>query len=361
MELAFEVTGHLNGHSAPAICLDVNAAGDTLISGSEDGCVRVWDVSRAVSTRALMPPQADKASCSRMEIGAACAGHGHTEHCVLFSAGSTLYAFDLRTPGVVLRQPHGNFMVNEDDIAALTLDDVGGKLAAADDSGEIQVLDFVAGELYCTLDGGHANICSCVAYRPHRAHELYSGGLDAVAVRWDTQGPELLESWSFAPRLGETPSQLLNPRHVHSLGFTPDGAALAIALGDGSIEVLDAVSGQLLGSAEAHRCAASQVLVIASRAPSTGGAAVMMVSAGDDCEIRLWEARRTAPTPSPEHAHFNYGDALAANDASGEGGGRLFTLQPVADMHTNGKPNSLVALSSPCIEGQLRCLDACLV
>mmetsp|Transcript_34240 Transcript_34240/g.80215 ORF Transcript_34240/g.80215 Transcript_34240/m.80215 type:complete len:143 (-) Transcript_34240:736-1164(-) len=138
MELAFEVTGHLNGHSAPAICLDVNAAGDTLISGSEDGCVRVWDVSRAVSTRALMPPQADKASCSRMEIGAACAGHGHTEHCVLFSAGSTLYAFDLRTPGVVLRQPHGNFMVNEDDIAALTLDDVGGKLAAADDSGEIQ-------------------------------------------------------------------------------------------------------------------------------------------------------------------------------------------------------------------------------
>ena len=58
-------------------------------------------------------------------------------------------------------------------------------------------------------------------------------------------GGRRLESWSFAPLPEEAPAQILNPRHVHCIGFTPDGAALVVAMGDGSIEVIDALSGWL--------------------------------------------------------------------------------------------------------------------
>ena len=38
------------------------------------------------------------------------------------------------------------------------------------------------------------------------------------------------------------PTQLVNPRHAHCVSFTPDGGALALALGDGSVEVRLAAS-----------------------------------------------------------------------------------------------------------------------
>jgi hypothetical protein len=64
-------------------------------------------------------------------------------------------------------------------------------------------------------------------------------------VRWDWKKAVPMASWPLA-RLFDTSSQaqLLNPRHAHCLSFAPDGGTVAIALGDGTIEVRLAETGE---------------------------------------------------------------------------------------------------------------------
>jgi hypothetical protein len=51
---------------------------------------------------------------------------------------------------------------------------------------------------YKTLRRGHSNICSSVAFRPHRPWEVLSGGLDAAVVRWDFSRLRPLHTWNLS-------------------------------------------------------------------------------------------------------------------------------------------------------------------
>jgi WD40 repeat protein len=61
----------------------------------------------------------------------------------------------------------------------------GDLLAAADDSGQVAVVSLASHALVKTLKRQHTNIASCVAWRPNRAGELLSAGLDSRVVAWD--------------------------------------------------------------------------------------------------------------------------------------------------------------------------------
>ena len=61
----------------------------------------------------------------------------------------------------------------------------GDLLAAADDSGQVAVVSLTTHTLVKTLKRQHSNIASCVAWRPNRAGELLSAGLDSRVVAWD--------------------------------------------------------------------------------------------------------------------------------------------------------------------------------
>ncbi len=95
--------------------------------------------------------------------------------------------------GAVLQR----YAFNSEDINSLALSPNGTYLAAADDSGEVKIINVRTQELHKTLRGSHTNICAAVAFRPHHPWEVLSGGLDAQAVRWNFASGRPLRTWQM--------------------------------------------------------------------------------------------------------------------------------------------------------------------
>lgn len=306
--------GHLTGHRGEVRTLHCPVGDERLASGSEDGTVRVWDLNAGRTARALI--LTSEPDCA---VNAVCMGAtpGAASNLVFAAAGVHVFGFDLRAPGLVLHDPERRLVdVARDEIGHLLLDEASGVLAAADDAGEVHLLDTRAGRPTLTLSGVHTSICSWVAFRPGVGSELCSVGLDALCVRWDWRLAACVDAWQLAQRhagwaaasasgsgFGEavtssTPcGQVLNPRHAHCVSFAPDGEVLAVALGDGSVEVRLAESGQPVAAVDAHRAAASQAhfcphllpALCAGAAEVTPFVSVLpLVTAGDDRSVRLW-------------------------------------------------------------------------
>jgi WD40 repeat protein len=298
-------TASLTGHRGEVLCLGTagdgkdegaNPAAPHLASGGEDGSVRLWDLSAGRAVRALMLPQ-DGGDAA---VNAVCLGSaGASASWVYAASGSQLFGFDLRAPGMLLREPATRLAPSSDEISHLCLNEADGVVAAADDSGEVRVHSLAGADcLVSTLSGAHTSLCGCSAFRPGRAWELYSVGLDSLCVRWDWKRGVPMATWPLARAVQPTPdsTQLCNPRHVHCASFAPDGAALALALGDGSLEVLDAEKGEPIAAVDAHLAAASQVLfappmraavhhALAGQGLPSGWP---LVSTGDDGQVKLW-------------------------------------------------------------------------
>lgn len=338
----------LSGHRGEVLC--VHAPGDgRLASGGADGSVRVWDLAASRAVRALLVPGAEG-------VNAVCAGAaGAASHWVYAAAATHVYGWDLRAPGVIVREPACAFNnLASDEIGHIALHEASGALAVADDAGDVHIVDVgsMAAEPGATsgaivpLRGVHTSICTWVAFRPGVSgrSECCTAGLDALGVRWDWRLAAKLEAWPlvvpgspFAATLaaagdaqspmlqqpqdplqpappsngeGETSSaaaaasmpsaQMLNPRHAHCVSFTPDGGCVAFALGDGSVEVRLAESGEPICAVDAHRAACSQAhfapaltaacALHAAGAADDGSAAggVPLITAGDDRRVRVW-------------------------------------------------------------------------
>jgi len=90
------------------------------------------------------------------------------------------------------------------------------------DAGEVRVIDVKSGRVLNSLRG-HAQIVESVAYSPD-GKLLASGGMDGFVRVWDTPTGRELESF-------EPTRKSRRARRVMSLGFSPDGKALALAAG----------------------------------------------------------------------------------------------------------------------------------
>jgi WD40 repeat protein len=78
----------------------------------------------------------------------------------------------------------------------------GGAAAAAEGQTAVEAAAAAAAPVRVpatckTLRRGHSNICSSVAFRPHRPWELLSGGLDATVVMWDFSRLRSLQTWNL--------------------------------------------------------------------------------------------------------------------------------------------------------------------
>lgn len=291
------------GHRDEVCCLhspEVQSAAPALASGGADGSVRIWDMTAGRAARAVKLPVEGS-------VTAVCMGStGEAANWMYAACGTQLFGFDLRAPGILLREPARRFTPSRDEVAHLTLHSESGALAATDDAGEVHVHDSMgAGGVFASLVGVHSSLCSCSCFRPTRDWELYSAGLDSLCVRWDWRRAARIDAWPLARPLDlASPAQLLNPRHAHSLSFVPDGGAMAFALGDGSVEIWEAETGTPIAAVDAHRAACSQALFAplaqaamlqAARGEAGGAAhelpsaaALPLVSAGDDRQVRLW-------------------------------------------------------------------------
>ena len=109
MASAFELAGHRESVN----CLDVHADDPSrLLSGADDGTLRLWDIKLQRSSRALITP--DKEPLSAVCLG----GKGASSHVAFGAAGRCVYLFDLRAPGVVLRDTVHRATANQDEVRA---------------------------------------------------------------------------------------------------------------------------------------------------------------------------------------------------------------------------------------------------
>ena len=161
--------------------------------------------------------------------------------------------------------------LNHEEVNSIAVNVKGTMLAAADDAGQVAVVDLATHSLMRMPRSGHANVASSVTFRDHRLWEVVSGGLDAVAVLWDFASGRQLKRWEFgvlmfllllcqqvlgtighrltgmayAGREGGGENQMFNPPLVHCVA-TPHNAEhpftrlVATARGDGAIAVFDA-------------------------------------------------------------------------------------------------------------------------
>ena len=90
---------------------------------------------------------------------------------------------------------------NNEEVSSIAVNAKGTMLAAADDAGQVAVIDLATNSLARLLRSGHANLASSVTFRDHRPWEVVSGGLDAVAVLWDFASGRPLKRWEFGPSL----------------------------------------------------------------------------------------------------------------------------------------------------------------
>jgi WD40 repeat protein len=195
----------LTGHAGPVTSLAFGPDGRTLISGSEDGTVRLWRAQDATLVRSLSHPAPVLA--------------------VAVSADGSLLAAATADGGAQLRRT-----ANLDAVEPLTVDSTavrtlafsrdGTVLALGDADGHVRVRTLGGGQESRTLRGS-ARPVNAVAFGPDDGL-LAAGGSDGQVRLWRTVDGSLAETLP-----AHTPTVL-------GLAFSPDGEHLASCGGDGT-------------------------------------------------------------------------------------------------------------------------------
>lgn len=154
------------GHSTSILCVAASPGPEGLLaSGSEGGGVTVWSQEGTIIGRFSLPSEEDSTSVA---FSPAAPGQLYVSH------GEIVSVLDPRNLKGHVEEFQG---AGEEEINALALNETGSALAVADDSGAVRVLELPGGKVCRTLRR-HTNICSSVAFRPHRPNNLVSAGLD---------------------------------------------------------------------------------------------------------------------------------------------------------------------------------------
>lgn len=150
---------------------------DFLASGSDDGNVYLWSLEQC-SYPVFQTPYFGP--CSAIKF--------HPDNCnILYSAhGQCIYTCDTR----FLQSPIAEWKVNDDEVNSIDILECESRMAVADDTGTIQILDTYSGAVIRSLKK-HDNICTVAKFRPRRSWQLISGGLDCRMIVSDWRGTGL--------------------------------------------------------------------------------------------------------------------------------------------------------------------------
>jgi WD40 repeat protein len=218
-----------------------------LVSASEDGTVRVWDVtpegSRDWLTIIADPVPGGVATVvyapdgTRLETTETCG-----DKTSLWSAETGKLIRSYRTHGIggcSFQDTTGQRFDARASSTATRGD--GNFVALAAQDGTVQLLDGRSGSLLATLAGGHGGAQS-LAF-DSTGKRIASGNWDGTAVVWDAASGRPL--WTFAGHNGV----------VESLAFSPDGTNLATAGQDTTAKLWDLRTGKRLISLSGHTAA----------------------------------------------------------------------------------------------------------
>ncbi|KAM9359750.1 WD repeat-containing protein 53 [Symphorus nematophorus] len=279
------------GHSTSILCVGASSGPEGLLaSGSEGGEVTVWSQEGTIIGHLTLPGEDDSTS---VVFSPAAPSQLYVSH------GDTVSVLDPRN----LKGPIEEFQgAGEEEINALALNETGSALAVADDSGAVRVLELPGGKVCRTLRR-HTNICSSVAFRPHRPNNLLSAGLDMQVMLWGLQKTRPLWTVNLQDVAEEEddhqqrPGQLFNPPLVHCVSVASCGNIVGCAAEDGRVHLMRIGSGSKLeqqGAVKAHSQGASQAHFVSFLSHP-----YWLVSGGNDGQVALWDLSKH-PVVTPE-------------------------------------------------------------
>ncbi|XP_042501628.1 WD repeat-containing protein 53 isoform X1 [Macadamia integrifolia] len=225
----------LRNHKATATCCIASRDRPGVVATSgEDGCICWYDL-RCKDLLFTM-------DLGKKPISSICFSPGN-EDVVYASSGTEVMCLDVHLASSW--KPLNSYSYNKDEINQVACSSKSSFLAAADDSGEIKIIDIRQQCLYKTLRAGHSSICSSVQFVPWRPWEVITGGLDAKLVMWDFSKGRPCKIKDFGMDCNGNEGQCFNPAFVHAL-VIPDMDMLektnkicVVARGDGGVDVID--------------------------------------------------------------------------------------------------------------------------
>ncbi|KAL9178539.1 hypothetical protein ACHAXT_001877 [Thalassiosira profunda] len=263
-----------------------------LLSGSEDGTARLWDLrTRRTAICMALPSTEEDTEVTAVgfhpsisEERLVDAEQSDTDgnllpiqnDCTVYASTSNkVYGFDLRyhsttSTAPILKEPHFDLSpsfgctdeINQISFSYPKRNDGSGMylVSAADDSGDVHIAE----SLPHRYDPQSANatiqatqkhkilqhaapetvaIVSTATFQPRTNTDAYiaTGGTDCTIKLWDASRPRKPTcTVQIKPAETENTTQLCNPPYVHSLSWSPSGKLLCAGIGDGSISILRA-------------------------------------------------------------------------------------------------------------------------
>ncbi|KAL5698286.1 hypothetical protein ACHQM5_029345 [Ranunculus cassubicifolius] len=227
----------LNGHKGTVTCsLASQSRPGVIATSGEDGYICWFDMrcKDVMFTMEVHKP-----------ISSICFKHGNEE--VLYAcSGTEVISFDVRVASSW--KPLEIYNYNKEEINQVSCSSKSSFIAAADDSGDIKIIDIRQHCLYKTLRSAHTSICSSVQFVPWKPWEVITGGLDAKLVLWDFSKGKPCKIIDFGlPDMesGGSGGQCFNPAFIHAITIPEldmldrSGKVCAVARGDGVVDVVD--------------------------------------------------------------------------------------------------------------------------
>jgi WD40 repeat protein len=240
-------------HTHGVNCVAFSPNGRRLASASDDGTIKLWDISSAQCLYTLQ-------------------GGGGLVLSVAFSSDGTLLACANRSGTIKLwdiasAQIFRTLQGHEGSVESVAFSPDGTRLASASQDMTIVLWDVASERCLQTLRG-HEDSVRSVAFSPDGTR-IASAGRDRMIKLWDVSSAQCLNTLR-GHRSG-----------VSSVAFSPDGRRLGSASTDRTIKLWDIGSAQCLHTLEDHGYFVTSVMF------SPDGS--KLVSSSDDKTLKLWD------------------------------------------------------------------------